>query len=82
MSAKHKTIFKGLASVLSIVFAGLLIPTIIGRYGLLMSMMYAGLGVGFIWLAFFGIGQFVTWAVEEELKNRAQQQKNNFNNNN
>ena len=28
-----------------------------------MSLVYTGLGVGFIWLAFFGIGQFVTWAV-------------------
>ena len=51
-------------------------------HGIVMSLVYTGLGVGFIWLAFYGIGQFVTWAVEEEIKKRYdQQQKSPYNNN-
>ncbi len=70
MSAKPATVFKVLTVLLSIIFAGLLFPNIIDRHGLWMSLLYTGLGVGVIWLAYFGIGQFLGWLFSKELEER------------
>ncbi len=82
MPAKHETFFKGLATFLSLVFAGLLLPTIIPIHGLVLSLVYTGLGVGFIWFAFYGIGQYVTWAVQQEINKKNKPQQRSINNNN
>ncbi len=70
MATGSSPIFKIWTAILSIVFAGLLFPNIVDIHGPFLSLVYTGLGVGFIWLLYFGIGQFIQWAVSEELKNQ------------
>lgn len=70
MSTKPVTVFTVLTALLSIVFAGLFFPTIIDRHGLWMSLLFTALGVGVIWLAYFGIGQLFKWVVSKELEER------------
>jgi hypothetical protein len=70
MSVKTPTVFKIFAGFLSLLFAALLFPAIVGRYGLLLSVFYTGLGVSVIWLAYFGIGRFIEWTVEKELERK------------
>ncbi len=65
--------FKIWTIFLSLAFALLLFPTIVGRLGVGMSILYTGLGVGFIWFLYFAIGRFLEWAVSEELKRRSRQ---------
>jgi hypothetical protein len=57
-------------TILSVTFALLLFPSIVGLHGIGMSLLYTGLGVGFIWFLFFLIGRLVNHAVSEELKRR------------
>jgi len=79
MSAKPPTVFKVLTALLSIIFAGVLFPTIVDRHGLWMSLLYTSLGIGVIWLAYFGIGQLLDWLFSKELEKRnldQQQYKN------
>jgi hypothetical protein len=40
-------------SLLCVVFAILLYPAIVHRYGVLMSLLFTGLGVIFIWMVYF-----------------------------
>ena len=70
MSVKPAKIFIIWTSLLSVAFAALLLPTIIDKYGLLLSLFYTSLGVCVIWLVYFGIGKFIDWAVDEEIKRR------------
>ena len=70
MSTKPATVFKVWTVLLSIIFAGLLFPNIIDQHGLWMSLLYTALGVGVIWLAYFGIGQLLQWVVSKELEER------------
>jgi hypothetical protein len=70
VAAKPGTGFKVWTAVLSLTFALLFFPTIVGRHGVMMTLLYTGLGVGFIWLLYFGIGRFLEWAVSEDLKRR------------
>ena len=71
MTAKPGIGFKIWTAFLSLAFALLLFPNIVGRHGVGMSLFYVGLGVGFIWLLYFAIGRFLEWAVSEELKRRS-----------
>ena len=57
-------------SFLSITFALLLFPSIVDLHGIGMSLLYTGLGVGFIWFLYFMIGSLINHAVAEELKRR------------
>ena len=70
MSAKSAAVFKVWTVLLSITFAGMLFPNIINRYGLFISLVFTVLGVGVIWLAYFGIGQLLQWIVSKELEER------------
>lgn len=70
MSAQPAKIFKVWTALLSIIFAVMLFPNIIDRHGFWMSLLYTGLGVGVIWLAYFGIGQLLQWIVSKELEER------------
>ena len=71
MGAKPGIGFKIWTVFLSVTFALLLFPNIVNRQGVVMSLFYTGLGVGVIWLAYFGIGRFIEWAVSEELKKKS-----------
>ncbi len=77
MTARPGIGFKIWTAFLSVTFALLLFPTIVGRQGVLMSLVYVGLGVGFIWLVYFGIGRLLEWAVSEELKRKGQKKSGN-----
>ena len=70
MSAKSAAVFKVWTALLSITFAGLLFPNIVGQYGLWISLLFTCLGVGVIWLVYFGIGQLLQWIVSKELEER------------
>ncbi len=73
MRSKPGIGFKLWTAFLSVTFALILFPNIVGRNGIWMSLFYTGLGVGFIWLLYFGIGRFLEWAVSEELRRRSRQ---------
>ena len=75
MVAKPGIGFKIWTAVLSVTFALFLFPNIVGRHGIIMSLFYTGLGVGVIWLVYFGIGRFIEWAVSEELKRRSREKQ-------
>jgi hypothetical protein len=55
---------------LSVAFALLLFPAIVDEHGAAMSLVYTGLGVGFIWFLYFAVGRFLDHAVAEELRRR------------
>lgn len=73
MTAKARKGFTIWTTVLSVAFALLLFPSIVGRHGVVMSLIYTGLGISVIWLAYFGIGHFIDWAVTKELKRKSQE---------
>ncbi len=75
MTAKPRNGFKLWAAFLSATFALLLLPNIVGRHGVWMSLFYTGLGVGFIWLLYFAVGRFIDWRVSEELKRRSREKQ-------
>jgi hypothetical protein len=77
MTAKPGTGFKVWTAVLSLTFALLLFPAIVGRHGVVMALLYTGLGVGLIWLLYFGIGRFFEWAISEKLKRRSRNGREN-----
>lgn len=70
MSVRSHRIFKIWVTILSIVFAVLLFPNIIDEHGLWMSMFYTAMGIGVIWMAYYGIGRFIDCVVNEEIKKR------------
>jgi hypothetical protein len=47
---------KVLATAFSVVFAVLLFPSIVGVHGVAKSLVFTALGVGFIWLVYFMLG--------------------------
>ena len=70
MSGKSPKIFKIWTAILSIVFAVLLFPNILDKHGLWMSMLYTAMGIGVIWMAYYGIGRFIDWIVDKEINKR------------
>ena len=44
---------------LSVTFAVLLFPSIVNLHGIGMSLVFTGLGVGFIWSLYFAIGRLI-----------------------
>ncbi len=70
MAIRPQKLFRVWTVLLSVVFAALLLPSIVGEHGLPMSLVYTGLGVGVIWIVFFALGRLVDWAVTEEIKRR------------
>lgn len=80
MSIKPAKIFIVWTSLLSVAFAALLLPNIVDKYGIWLSLFYASLGVCVIWLVHFGIGKFIEWTVEEEIKRKSPNPGKNINN--
>ena len=74
MATKPGTGLKIWTVVLSLAFAVLLFPNIVGRSGVWMSVFYTGLGVGLIWLLYYAIGRLIDRAVSEELKRRSRKE--------
>jgi hypothetical protein len=68
--ARPITVFKVWTILLSVVFGLLLFPNIVDKHGLWLSLFFTVAGIGVIWLAYFGIGQFINWAVSKEIKRR------------
>ena len=60
-----------LATVFSITFAVLLFPTILDDHGYLTSSLAVLAGVGFIWLAYFGLGQLFGHLYEQGRKDES-----------
>ncbi len=67
MSVRPPKIFKIWTAILSIVFAVLLFPNILDKHGLWMSMLYTAMGIGVIWMAYYGIGRFIDWIVNKDI---------------
>jgi Kef-type K+ transport system membrane component KefB len=63
--------FKIWTASLSVFVAVLLFPTIVGRHGVVRSLLITALAVGVIWLMYFFIGRFIEWEVSRELKRRS-----------
>lgn len=80
MSIKPAKIFIAWTSLLSIAFAAFLLPNIVDKYGIALSLFYTFLGVFVIWLVYFGIGKLIDWVVEEEIKRRSPNPGKNNNN--
>lgn len=80
MSIKPAKIFIVWTSLLSVTFAALLLPNIVDKYGILLSLFYTSLGVSVIWLVYFGIGKFIEWAVDEEIKQKSHNHAKSNNN--
>ena len=70
MSDKTHWRYKVWTLFLPVTFAVLLFPNIIDIHGFGMSLLYTGMGVGFIWFQYFLIGQLLHRAVTKELKRR------------
>lgn len=68
--ARPITVFKAWTILLSVVFGVLLFPNIVGKHGFWLSLFFTAAGIGVIWLVYFGIGQFINWAVSKEIKKR------------
>lgn len=62
------TVGKILAIIFSLVFAGLLYPTIVDTHGTLKSLLFTGLGVVVIWVAYFLLGSLFGHLYEEGRK--------------
>lgn len=81
MTLKHEKNLRGAGLVVSAIFAVLLFPVILPQHGLFMALVYTGLGMGFINIAFFGVGRLTTSIVEEEAKKRVHQSRREPSNN-
>lgn len=58
-------------SALSIFVAVMLYPNIVGRHGVVKSLLITALAVGVIWLMYAVIGKVLNGAVAAELKRRS-----------
>lgn len=65
---KFHLIARTVAIVLSVVFALLLFPTIVGIHGGLKSAAYTLLGIAVIWVFYFGLGALFSSLYEEGKK--------------
>ncbi len=68
--ARPNTVFKVWTILLSVVFAVMLFPNIVDKHGVWLSILFTAAGIGVIWLVYFGIGQFINWAVSKEIERR------------
>jgi len=74
MAALHKTM-KSLAILFSVIFAGLLLPEIVGRHGLVPAAGYTILGVAVIWIAYFGLGSLFRFIYEQGVREETLQDR-------
>jgi uncharacterized membrane protein YjjP (DUF1212 family) len=71
MTTKPGLAYKIWTMFLSVLVAAVLFPTIVGRNGVVRSLLITALAVGAIWLMYFGISRFIEWEVTRELKRRS-----------
>lgn len=68
---KPGTGFRVWTVALSVFVAVLLFPNIIGRHGVVKSLVITVLAVGAIWLMYFIIGRLINGAMAKELKRKS-----------
>ncbi len=70
MTAKPGIGFRVWTASLSVFVAVMLFPNIVGRHGVVKSLLITVLAVGAIWLMYFVIGRLINGAVAKELKRK------------
>ncbi len=73
MTAKPGLGFKIWTAALSVFVAVMLYPNIVGKHGVLKSLVITALAVGAVWLMYIVIGRVINGAVAKELKRRSEE---------
>ncbi len=71
MTAKPGIGFRVWTASLSVFVAVMLFPNIVGKHGVVKSLLITVLAVGAIWLMYFVIGRLINGAVAKELKRKS-----------